>query len=75
MDALYQSHAEFVSAWTRWTKSGRKAAFLVAADARDSISAAVESDVGQLASTPEVAYLPFYGGVRRFPDHRVVGGP
>ena len=47
LDALYPNHAKFVSAWVRATKSARKAGFLVAADAKELISAAVKSDIGK----------------------------
>lgn len=47
MAALYPDHATFVSAWTRATKSARKAGFLVPADAKELIAAAVASDIGR----------------------------
>ena len=46
LEALYPNHRAFVSAWVRATKSARAAGFLVAADAKELIAAAVESDVG-----------------------------
>jgi len=47
MEALYPDHRTFVSAWVRATKSARAAGFLVAADAKELISAAMRSDVGR----------------------------
>jgi hypothetical protein len=47
LEALYPNHRTFVSAWVRATKSARAAGFLVAADARELISAARRSDVGK----------------------------
>ncbi len=47
LEALYPDHAAFVSAFTRATKSARKAGFLVTADAKEIIAAARGSDVGK----------------------------
>ena len=47
LEALYPDHAAFVSAFTRATKSARKAGFLVTADAKEIIEAARGSDVGK----------------------------
>ncbi len=47
IEALYPTHAAFVSAWTRATKSAHKAGFLVAADAKELIAAARASDIGK----------------------------
>jgi hypothetical protein len=44
---LYPDHAKFVSAWTRATKSALLAGFLVPADAKELVAAAVHSDVGK----------------------------
>ena len=46
MTALYPSHQAFVSAWTRATNSARAAGFLLTPDAKELISAAVHSDIG-----------------------------
>jgi len=43
---LYPDHAAFVSAWTRATRSARKAGFLVGADAKELIIAADRSNIG-----------------------------
>ena len=45
--ALYPNHAKFVSAWTQATNRARKAGFLVDADAKQLVSAAVHSDIGK----------------------------
>jgi hypothetical protein len=45
--ALYPDHRAFVAAWTRATKSAQAAGFLVAADAKELVSAAVHSDIGR----------------------------
>ena len=47
LEVLYPDHGTFVSAWTRATKSARKAGFLVDADATALTSAAVQSDIGK----------------------------
>jgi hypothetical protein len=47
LQALYPDHRAFVSAWTKATRSARAAGFLVAADAKESVSAAARSDVGK----------------------------
>jgi hypothetical protein len=47
MKALYPDHRAFVAAWTRATKSAQAAGFLVAADAKELVSAAVHSDIGR----------------------------
>jgi hypothetical protein len=47
LEVLYPNHRAFVSAWVRATKSARAAGFLVAADAKELIAAAVQSDVGK----------------------------
>ncbi len=48
LEVLYPNHRKFVSAWVRATKSARAAGFLVAADAKELVSAAVKSDVGKV---------------------------
>jgi len=45
--ALYRNHGRFVSAWVHATRSARAAGFLVRADARELVSAAVHSDIGR----------------------------
>ena len=47
VELLHANHGEFVSAWTQATKSAREAGFLVAADAKELVSAAVQSDIGK----------------------------
>lgn len=47
LEALYPDHRGFVSAWVRATRSARAAGFLVAADARELIAAARQSDIGK----------------------------
>jgi len=47
LEALYPNHRAFVSAWVKATKSARKAGFLVDADAKELISAAMKSDIGK----------------------------
>ncbi len=47
LDVLYPTHGTFVSAWTRATKAARQAGFLVDADAKALLSAAVRSDIGK----------------------------
>ena len=47
LDVLYPTHGAFVSAWTRATKTARQAGFLVDADAKALLSAAVRSDIGK----------------------------
>jgi hypothetical protein len=47
LDVLYPTHREFVSAWVRATRSAREAGFLVRADARELVSAAVQSNIGK----------------------------
>ena len=47
LEALYPNHGKFVSAWVRATRSARVAGFLVAADARELVSAAEKSDIGK----------------------------
>jgi hypothetical protein len=44
---LYPTHGDFVSAWTRATRSAHRAGFLTRADARELIAAAVRSDIGR----------------------------
>jgi Alpha/beta hydrolase domain len=45
--ALYPDHGKFVSAWTRATRSALATGFLVPADAKELVAAAVHSDVGK----------------------------
>jgi hypothetical protein len=47
MKELYPNHHDFVIAWTQATKSARAAGFLVAADAKELVSAAVHSNIGK----------------------------
>ncbi|MGH7291521.1 MAG: alpha/beta hydrolase domain-containing protein, partial [Myxococcota bacterium] len=47
LEELYPNHKAFVAAWTKATKSAQKAGFVTAADARELIAAAVDSDVGK----------------------------
>jgi hypothetical protein len=47
MTALYPSHQKFAAAWTRATKSAQAGGFLVPADAKELVSAAVHSDIGK----------------------------
>jgi hypothetical protein len=44
---LYPTHGKFVSAWTQATKSARQAGFLVDADAKSLVAAALHSDIGK----------------------------
>ncbi|HET6949690.1 MAG TPA: alpha/beta hydrolase domain-containing protein [Acidimicrobiales bacterium] len=47
IEALYPTHGRFVAAWTRATRSARRAGFLVPADARELVVAAAHSDIGR----------------------------
>jgi len=47
LEELYPNHRAFVSAWVRATKAARKAGFLVAADAKELIAAARQSNIGK----------------------------
>ena len=47
LEAFYQHHGTFVSAWRAATKSAQRAGFLVDADAKELISAAVHSDIAK----------------------------
>jgi hypothetical protein len=47
MKSSYTDHHNFVAAWTKATNAARAAGFLLPADARELISAAVHSDIGR----------------------------
>ncbi len=61
LNALYPNHRQFVSAWTKATKSARRAGFLTDADAKELVSAAVHSNIGKPLQHRQVGATPDRG--------------